>query len=433
GSGLELCQQARASAHLARHPIILLSAHGQTPDRIAGLDAGADDFLPKPFDNEELLARVRGLLHTRQIETALRQHTQRLNALRHLTTILVNTVEVSDLAQRVVDAVPTVFGSDSSFLAGLLSTVDTVAKIVQAYAVTDTPLIHAALSFLDRPLREYLASYDPPQNLIHEVALHGTPRQAEHLADFISPTVPKATADEAEHILGMHGGVCMPVHVQGRLIGTFLFILAKPADRIIPIEREQMRDFVDTIGIALENVRLYAEAARLMVTDSLTGIANRRRFDQALAEELIHARRLNYPVGLLLIDIDHFKVVNDQFGHQIGDQVLREISQALNRVVRHTDVVARYGGEEFAVILPGAPVESLAAIGEKMRQAVHDWQANNTIISGIKISVSVGGAAANPSEVTADFLIHAADTALYQAKAAGRDCVRIATDSAAPG
>ncbi|HVB96164.1 MAG TPA: diguanylate cyclase [Chloroflexota bacterium] len=425
GSGLDLCREIRLTSSLARHPILLLSAHGQAPDRIAGLEAGADDFLPKPFDNDELLARVRTLLHTRLIETALRQHTRRLNALRHLTTILVNTVDVSDLAQRVVNAVPAVFGSDAAFLAGLLSTVDPVAKTIQGNAVTDTPLVHAVLSFLERPLREYECSYDPSVNLLHQVALHGTPREANQLADFISPPFLRATADEAEQILSMRGGVAMPVHVQGRLIGVFLFALAKPVTQINPLEREQMRDFVDTIGIALENVRLYAEAARLMVTDSLTGVANRRRFDQALAEEFTRASRLDYPVGLLLIDIDHFKVVNDQFGHQTGDRVIREISHTLNHVVRNTDIVARYGGEEFAVILPGAPEENLAAIGEKIRQAVHDWRESNTIAPGIQITVSVGGAAATPSGTSVDALINAADAALYQAKTAGRDCVRI--------
>ncbi|MBX6772921.1 MAG: GGDEF domain-containing protein, partial [Chloroflexi bacterium] len=191
-----------------------------------------------------------------------------------------------------------------------------------------------------------------------------------------------------------------------------------------PAERELMHDFVDTIGIALENVRLYAEAAHLMITDSLTGVANRRRFDQVLEEEISRARRLDYPVGLLLIDIDRFKEYNDRHGHQAGDRILQAVAQALRASVRRTDLIARYGGEEFTAILPGTPVAGLRAVGEKLRQAVRAVRLDDLPdIPGV--TVSIGGAAGTPPDLSADILVRAADMAQYLAKRAGGDRVHV--------
>ena len=429
GNALDLCRLVRATPDLARHPIILLSGRGSATDRARGLKAGADDYLAKPFDSEELLVRVRTLFHTRRVESDLRQHTRQLSALRHLTTILVNTVEVADLAQRIVNAVPEVFGADSAFLGGVLCSVDSVSRSMRVHAMTDTPLTREAAKLLDYPLQEYQASFDPPVNLLQRVAAEGTAQESAHLADFIAPTVPRPVASEIEGLVGMRGGMAMPVRAQGKLVGAFFFILKKPVSEITTLERELMRDFVDTIGIALENVRLYVEAAQLMVTDGLTGVANRRRFDQALDEEIRRARGLGYPVGLLLIDVDHFKRFNDRFGHQIGDRILQAVAQTLSASVRQTDLVARYGGEEFTVILPGTPLSGLTPIGEKLRQAVRALR-----LDGVpdipEVTLSIGATSAAPPQLSADALIRCADSAMYLAKNT-HDSVRVVDPLAA--
>ena len=432
GNALDLCRLVRATPELSRHPIILLSARGSAADRALGLKAGADDYLAKPFDAEELLARVRTLFHTRRIEADLRQHARQLSALRHLTTILVNTVEVTGLAQRITDAVPEVFGADSAFIGGVLCSVDAESRSMRVHAMTDVPVTRAAAQLLDRPLQSYRSSFDPPANLLQKVALTGVPQEAAHLADFVSPTVGRDIADRIESLVGMAGGVALPVRAQGKQVGAFLFVLAKPVAEIAVLERELMRDFVDTIGIALENVRLYAEAAQLMVTDSLTGIANRRRFEQALEEEIARARRLGYPVGLLLIDVDHFKGFNDRYGHQVGDRVLGAIARHLSASIRQTDLVARYGGEEFTVILPGTPVSGLTAIGEKLRQSVRSLALDD--LPGISmVTLSIGATSAESPDLSAESLIRDADAAMYLAKVT-HDCVRVVDPRAgAPG
>jgi len=301
--------------------------------------------------------------------------------------------------------------------------VDSATRRMRVHAMTDSPFLRDTDKLLDRPLQDYRCSFDPPLNLLHRVAVDGHAQESAHLAEFISPSVAPAVAAEIENVVGMRGGVALPIRAQGKSVGVFLFLVSKPLSEITVPERELMRDFVDTIGIPLENVRLYAEAAQLVVTDDLTGVANRRRFDQALEEEITRARGLGYPVGLLLIDVDHFKSFNDRYGHQVGDRILRAIAQTLSANVRQTDLISRYGGEEFTIILPGTPSSGLLAIGEKLRQAVRSLRLEG--FSKIpEVTLSIGATSASPPHLSAEALIRDADTAMYLAKNA-HDCVRI--------
>lgn len=175
---------------------------------------------------------------------------------------------------------------------------------------------------------------------------------------------------------------------------------------------------------AVYTARLYEQTQRLATTDSLTGLYNHRYFRDALALEIARANRLGYSVGLLMIDVDNFKRVNDTFGHPVGDDVLRNIADVLRTSLRQTDVAARYGGEEFAVVLPGLGPRGVLAVGEKLRRAVRRLQpllAESA--TPCPISVSVGGVSASPPTLNMIDLVRVADTALYEAKRRGRDCV----------
>lgn len=178
--------------------------------------------------------------------------------------------------------------------------------------------------------------------------------------------------------------------------------------------------------IAQENARLSITAIamrNLAMTDGLTQVANRRAFDERLAEEWSRAGRSNVPLGLLLIDVDHFKKYNDLLGHQAGDEGLRAVAAAGQATLRRSgEVFARYGGEEFAAILPATTEDEVRMIGERMREAVAALGIAHP--SGGTLSISVGGAtwAPQPGE-SPDLLVAAADSALYRAKAEGRNRV----------
>lgn len=163
--------------------------------------------------------------------------------------------------------------------------------------------------------------------------------------------------------------------------------------------------------------KLMHELEALSLTDSLTALANRRAFEQRLNMEWQRATRYEHPLTLMLIDVDHFKRFNDDFGHQTGDHVLAQVGSILQQVVRSTDLACRYGGEEFVIILPDTPLMDALPIAHRLREQVanFDWPAR-------QVTVSIGVAQLNQQK-TANQLVSDADEALYEAKAAGRNQV----------
>ena len=166
--------------------------------------------------------------------------------------------------------------------------------------------------------------------------------------------------------------------------------------------------------------RLHAELKRVSRTDSLTGLANRATIDAAFAVEVERNHRHERSLSILMVDIDHFKSVNDRFGHQAGDRVLKIVAQAIRSGVRMSDIVGRWGGEEFLVVCPETSSTDARALADRLRLAV---RAATSDATG-SYSISAGIAAAR-SDDTTDTLLRRADGALYRAKSDGRDCVRM--------
>jgi two-component system cell cycle response regulator len=159
------------------------------------------------------------------------------------------------------------------------------------------------------------------------------------------------------------------------------------------------------------------------VTDALTGASNREAFDTQLRMELSYARRHSTDCSLVLFDVDHFKKVNDTYGHPVGDEVLVELSKATRRLVRNEDLFARYGGEEFALILRGIPLDGARVVGERLRERIAEVSIA-TDKGPLRVTVSVGCASAGTTEdPTAEALLQAADRRLYAAKRGGRNRV----------
>jgi diguanylate cyclase (GGDEF)-like protein len=176
--------------------------------------------------------------------------------------------------------------------------------------------------------------------------------------------------------------------------------------------------------LAEANRRLRALAGQ----DSLTGLANRRAFDEALAREHLRSRRGKTPLGLIMIDVDHFKRFNDLYGHLAGDDCLRCVGAAIGEaVLRPGDVAARYGGEEFAVLLPGTDEAGAAVAAERIRKAILDLTIRHTANPNEIVTVSAGVASLSCVDIEADRLIEAADLALYRAKDSGRNAVMCAS------
>ncbi|MBI4292328.1 MAG: diguanylate cyclase [Betaproteobacteria bacterium] len=213
--------------------------------------------------------------------------------------------------------------------------------------------------------------------------------------------------------------VMLPVVSESRLLGL-LACIGIPAS--VRVDDALLNNLGAHLNLAAVNSRNYTGA----ITDSLTGLKNKRYGMVRLEEALSFARRHRSRVGLALCDVDHFKQINDTYGHLAGDAVLKEISRRIASCMRKSDLVARYGGEEFLLILPEAPLDSLAAIGEKVRLAIEEAPMGLGPCAGtVSVTLSVGIAAFRADSDSGEILMARADAALYRAKKSGRNRVVI--------
>ena len=253
-------------------------------------------------------------------------------------------------------------------------------------------------------------------------------------------------ADPYVRASGASSVMCLPIRQGGRIDGLlylenrlvagcfsqerveFLRMLA--AQAMISIAHARMHDSLEA-RVAERTAQLEdanRKLATLSVTDGLTGLSNRRHFDEVLRREWARCQRADQSIAVIMLDIDHFKKFNDHYGHQAGDVCLAQVAASLQAALRRPgDVVARYGGEEFCVVLPEADAAQAMQIGEHLRAAIAALALPHAAVAEGQVTISVGAAAIAPSPLgAADALLRAADGALYAAKGAGRNTVRLA-------
>jgi len=186
---------------------------------------------------------------------------------------------------------------------------------------------------------------------------------------------------------------------------------------------ESVEPFLAGLSLALKNALTHVQLQELAATDPLTSIYNRRFGTFRLDEEYSRAVRISAPLGVMMCDIDHFKSVNDTYGHVVGDKVLIAVAQIVRKALREGDVALRYGGEEFVGVLPGASLQDTRLVAERIRRAVADFKVN-FMDQDIRITISIGIAAMPETIVdSAANLVQAADKAMYRAKENGRNRV----------
>ncbi|HXY15931.1 MAG TPA: sensor domain-containing diguanylate cyclase [Terriglobales bacterium] len=267
--------------------------------------------------------------------------------------------------------------------------------------------------------------------LTSRVADGGHPQAGEHLpwrrALEATKTIIEADATaDAGLYLESRSQMCIPLISFGQTLGV-LALDSNKKSAFNPNEIQPLESVADICATAIQNAYYVNRVKQLAYLDGLTGIFNRRFFELRIAEEIERARRLRSGLGVLMIDIDQFKRLNDEFGHLLGDEVLRQVSSIFHQQVRKIDVVCRYGGEEFAILLSQTTPQHSLAIADKLRRIVETWQ-----FPGVARPVTISAGAANYPEhgTTRDELVQAADAGLYAAKQAGRNRVCLAPDLA---
>ncbi len=234
--------------------------------------------------------------------------------------------------------------------------------------------------------------------------------------------------------------VIVPLQTEGRILALLTVEVDVPLGRVPRVSGRDLRilsTLATEASLALDNARLHAELRDLSITDALTGVYNHRHFQQRLQEELDRSARLSSPsaprpVSLVLLDVDHFKKINDRFGHPAGDDLLRALSRLMQRVLRSSDVVCRYGGEEFAVILVETDAADARQVAERLREAVErsSFAASDGRFLGL-VTASFGVATFAGGVPSRSDLIRDTDAALYTAKRDGRNKVVHAEDRVA--
>ena len=396
-TGYEVIQVIRQKSAADRLPIILLSARNQPEDIVLGLEVGANDYLTKPINKDELLARIQTHLQIRQLE----EETIRL------------TVAYEQQLAKFLDAVPvgvSVHNSDGSiFYFNQMAKQILQNDIWQDLDADQLPVIHALLG---EEVRTEDIEIQVNETII-PLEVVGIPILDEQgtveyaIAAFQDITERK----RAEQILADYSRE-LQQEVSQRTAELALI-------------NEQLQQEVTERKRAEQNLQFANQQLQQLATrDGLTQVANRYYFDQYLQQEWQRRQRSQQPLSLILFDVDYFKRYNDHYGHQAGDDCLVEIAQAAQRVVqRPTDLVARYGGEEFVVILANTEQQGAIAIAEVIQQAIRDLAIPHHKSDVSKfVSVSLGIASLIPSSQSSpEALISLADQALYGAKEQGRD------------
>lgn len=397
-NGFEVCRRLKNGPNTAHIPVVMVTALDQPSDRLKGLDAGADDFLTKPLDDTALFARVRSLVRLKSVTDELRN---RALASRRLGIADPLAAAASEIGLNgrllVIEDRPAAQERLSSALSAFHS-VEIEADPHQALIMAAEGDYEAALVSLD------LQDYDG-------LRLCSQLRSLERTRDM--PVLMLGEAEDRARIL------------RGLEIGAHDF-LVRPVDRneLLARVRTQVRRkrFTEKLRDSVQS------SMEMAVMDQLTGLHNRRYLDTRMAvlfdESVLRARSL----ALLVLDVDRFKSVNDNWGHDAGDEVLREFADRVRTCTRGIDLVARMGGEEVVVVLPDTTLEAAYAVAERIREkveaepfAVH----HNTRL--ITVTVSIGVASRRAGDASAAEMMKRADDALYRAKESGRNKVIVAS------
>jgi two-component system cell cycle response regulator len=393
--GFETCRRIKANSAVAHIPVVMVTALSDVADRVKGLEAGADDFLTKPINDVALMARVRSLLRLKIIRDEWRSRNATYNQLvgspeddgaTDITGGRAVVLEDRAADRQLIETTLADLGVRVTFA-------ETVAEAVALAQRDDRDLVFVSL------------------NLKSEDGLQ------------ICPQLRTREATRQLPILLLANEVDIARAAQGLSNLAANDYLLRPLDRneLLARTRTQLR-WIRHYRRMCEN---YERSIALSLVDPLTGAFNRRYLEAHLPKLFARCRTARKPLAVLMIDIDHFRRINDAHGHTAGDHVLKEMVSRATFSLRPSDLVARIGGEEFAVVLPETDLDAALSIAERLRHRIGDTpiEAADSALP-LTVTVSIGVAVVKPDgEEEPDTAFRRADVALYAAKRAGRNRV----------
>ncbi len=387
--GFETSARLQSDEQTRDIPIIFISALDRIEDKTRAFRAGGMDYILKPFEYEEVQARIEAHLALRRLRVQLERTNQELAArVEELTRSQELLAERERRLSAFVAALP-----------NLSYILDEQGNYLEVMSTETSHWATGTGELIGRSVEEVMPPTEAAkiEDAIHESIERGNIQVIEY-------KVPGRTRNEH----WFEGRIaCMEKDGYGH-------------GRVIMMASE-----------ITERVRLYQEIQRLANQDELTGCFNRRHFMEETAQEIQRSLRYKDPLSLLMMDIDHFKLFNDRYGHQVGDQLLCHLVALCKRHLRAQDVLGRYGGEEFVVLMPETNLSGALKASERLRGKIEKMRIA-TPQGDLSITVSIGLASFErgfDETKTLDLLIKCADTALYSAKSSGRNCVRASKEA----
>lgn len=392
--GFEVCERLKANPKTSHIPVVMVTALDQSADRVRGLKAGADDFLTKPVNDMQLMARVKSLVRLKMLSDELRLRAETAR------NIGLDEGHIGAIGQTEEPAGILLVDGRANSQERISRTLKPVAEIT-ARSDPQAAVFEAAEGAFDLIIvNSNFDDYDP-------LRLCSQLRSLER-----SRFIPILLVVD-------QGGEPMVVRALELGVNDYILRPIEPNELLVRcLTQIRRKRFNDRLRESVQ------QTIELAVTDGLTGLNNRRYLDKHLRLLFDRAAARSRPLSICITDIDRFKSVNDTYGHDAGDEVLREFANRIRSTVRGADLACRYGGEEFVVVMPDTSPETAAAVAERLRTVVemnpfHLRQAGVilNITASLGISSTVWGAE-SPEQ-----LLKQADGALYDAKHGGRNRV----------
>ncbi len=328
--------------------------------------------------------------------TAERRRADELTVLNRIVTVGMEATGIDELIKRAIEIISDTLYPADYFAIGLVDEAGGVLRITRS----------------TRSLREEPLTIPLGQGVIGRVAATGKPWRVPDVRR--EPVYLAVNPDTRSEL-------CVPLKVDQRTIGL-INVESKRPDTFSEADERLLTICAGQLATAIEKARLFGEVQRLAVTDDLTGLYNRRHFFELAEIEFGRAGRYGHPLAAVFLDLDHFKQMNDTYGHAVGDQVLRVVAARCRDNLRKIDIMGRYGGEEFAALLPENDMDGARNVAERLRRCVADPPVD-TDRGRLVVTVSVGVATLDNKCADLEMLLERADQALYAAKQAGRNQV----------
>ncbi|MFQ5989788.1 MAG: diguanylate cyclase [Candidatus Methylomirabilales bacterium] len=406
-NGLQVCQTLREQEATRAIPVVLLTSHDGLEDRIRGLDAGANDYLTKPVQPGELLARVKAHLRTRELWEDLEQQQKDLAQLLELSKGVASTLRPSEIFHLIVERT-------AQLVTALRCSLVIIGEGEKGYVVAsqDNPRITR--------LPITLEQYPEIQEAIR--------RQQPVMVEDISQDPLMAEVWNKMAPLHFRSLLVVPINLRAKVVGTLVLRMARSTAPFTTREMQLCQLIGELAAISLQNAHLFEslelanlDLEQLTLIDDLTQVYNRRFLFRKLEEEVERAKWYGQPLCCIMLDVDDFKEVNDRYGHAQGDVVLKELATVIQEVIRRGDVLTRYGGEEFVLLLPQTEGEGAWKEAERILRTIreHRFPGIEPLLP-VTVSMGIANYPLNPITEAAD-LIKLADRAMYAAKHSGKD------------